>query len=348
MRAIGGARSLAITQAGLRRDLRGLFGDMASDISGLTVRSAGPDGRIPRRRESALAAQADGVVMRYFVGSDGRSAFGEDGVTALAEYPRILNRWIVSVSRQVVAAHHDWLKRSAPDDVYAWLASGRRLRELRIVEAKQISAFEAPHTWVDPRGHVLSDRVWLNGLRTAQKVDGMLADAIRSGRSALALAKDLEGFLLPGRVGRRTTRPYGRDASADAMRLARTEISHAHGQISYAASLANPYVGGWDWALSPSHPRMDVCDGLATVGRGGERLRDPYPLAGAPIPPAHPYCLCYGRGVVVESAATVTARLRAAMHDGEEPPLTPARADAFLRALLGALLAAEFIERLAA
>lgn len=342
MKPLSGTRALAVAQAGMRRDLRGMFGDMAEQLSGLLARNDSA------RREGRIVAQADQIVMRYFVGTDGRSAFGDDTVTALAEYPRLLNRWLVYVSRQVVYAQRDWLKANIPDDVFAWLSGGRLLREVRIVEISPPEAFQAPHAWVDPNGLVLSDRIWQTGLRTAQKVDAMIADSIRSARGSAQIARDLEGFLLPGRVGRRTTRPYGRDASSDAMRLARTEISHAHGQISYASALANPYVDRWDWALSPRHPKMDVCDGLATIGQSGERLREPYALSGAPIPPAHPHCLCNGRGVVIADRDVVTARLRSMMQDGVSPPLTPARADDFLRELLGALLTVELIQRLVA
>jgi hypothetical protein len=339
MKAIATTRSLAIAQAGMRRDLKGMFGHMSRDLSGLVTRG------VSVQNGTRILAQASQITLSYFVGADGRSAYGSDGVTALAAYPRILNRWTVYASRSVVYSHRDWLKRNAPQDVYAWLSGGRRLRE---ITGEKRWVFQTPQAWVDPNGLALSDRIWQNALRTAQKVDALIADAIRSGRSASDLARDLEGFLLPGRLGRRTDRPYGRDGSADAMRLSRTEISHAHGQISYVAALMNPYVDRWDWALSPAHPKMDVCDGLATIGEGGERLREPYPLADAPIPPVHPYCLCNGRGAVVEDPAAVTAKLRQQMADGDEPPVNPAQGDAFLSLLLGALIAAELIERLAA
>ncbi len=339
MKSIATTRSLAIAQAGMRRDLTGMFGDMSRSLAGLVTRSTGV------RYGPKILAEASQIALRYFVGADNRSAYGADGVSALAAYPRILNRWLVYTSKAVVASHRDWTRRNAPEDVYAWLSGGRRLREFT---GDPLRVFQTPQAWIDPNGLVLSDRIWRSAIRTAQKVDALLADAIRSGRSAADLARDLEGFLLPGRLGRRTDRPYGRDGSADAMRLSRTEISHAHGQISYVAALMNPYVDRWDWALSPAHPKMDVCDRLATLSESGERLREPYPLAGAPIPPAHPYCLCNGRAAVVDDPASVTAKLRAQMADGDEPPVNPAQGDVFLSLLLGALVAAELIERLAA
>lgn len=78
-----------------------------------------------------------------------------------------------------------------------------------------------------------------------------------------------------------------------AMRLAQTELSRAFNRAKYTAGLNNPAVIGIEWRLSPSHPVTDICDSIATLGKGGERLRPLMPKNSATIPPAHPWCLCY-------------------------------------------------------
>jgi hypothetical protein len=180
---------------------------------------------------------------------------------------------------------------------------------------------------------------------TRTRIDGLLLEGIRNGNSAINLSKKLEQFLLPSRAAFRTGKPYGVDASADAMRLARSEITRAHSFASYVAGLGNPFVDGWDFALSVRHPRFDICDRLATIGMQGERLRDPYNIyeAGLPIPvqDTHPHCLCSGRPAVTRSADDVIADLRESIGRGEEPPITPIDAYQFVRLMLGGYLASQ-------
>jgi hypothetical protein len=83
---------------------------------------------------------------------------------------------------------------------------------------------------------------------------------------------------------------------------------------------------------------MDVCDQLATVGMGGERLKEPYDLYSVPAYPPHPQCLCNIQSVVTADAQQVTDELRQYMEQGDEPPLTPAADDSLLWLLLGAAL----------
>ncbi len=117
-----------------------------------------------------------------------------------------------------------------------------------------LAEYDPPHLWVDPNGYRLSDRVWRTAGETRRKVDAMVDEGIRQGRGALALSRDLEEYLHPGRQIVRTKAPYGTDASYDAMRLARTEITRAASKAHEAAALDNPFVTGLKWKLSPQHP----------------------------------------------------------------------------------------------
>ena len=361
---IGGARTLMLAQASARRAFTEIYRQLAGEIGGLALAFAPtPTEPIPAPRRQQFIAAAGQIVTRYFVGPDGRNSYGSDGLTPLAAYPRILNEALYKATALPVTAQYKWLKRHVPEDIFAWLAgANRRVQESRILEdlgddlkafyekygiwgvfrPNPLANYESPHKWIDPNGYMLSDRIWRTGVATRTKLDAMLADAIRNGISATDLAKQVEAFLVPGRLGKRTKRPYGRDASYDGMRLARTEISRAHNYASYAASAVNPYVRGIDWALSISHPKMDICDDLATIGMTGERLKDPYPVEAAKIPPAHSNCLCHSRPALIEDTDEVTAKLREAVQESRrlnlEPYMNAATAAAFTRMLTGLFL----------
>jgi hypothetical protein len=354
---IPGTRSLPIAQKGFREGYKAILRPAVDQIGMLLQRSAGFDGKIDRRRESAVIEQAGEIVQRVYV--SGRRAFADDGATPLSPYAALINQWVTYATIKAVRNQQAWMKRTMPDDVYRWLQGAKRpsvVREQIDVTGRTHSGFvpnalakyDPAHTWVDPNGYRLSDRIWRVGVDTRSRLDAMLAEQIRNGNSAINISKKAEQFMLPGRAALRTDKPYGRDASYRGMVLGRTEITRAHGEATLIAARLNPYVTGMDWALSASHPKFDVCDGLATVGMGGGRLKDPYDLYSVPAYPAHPQCLCTIMSVVTATPAQVTEALRQMMESGYDPvtmpdvtswpPLTPAGDDSLLWLLLGAAL----------
>lgn len=198
------------------------------------------------------------------------------------------------------------------------------------------------HRWQDERGYRLSDRIWEGSLRTRMKVDAMIADAIRTGNSAENLANRLEQFLLPSRAPLRTVKPYGRDASYDAMRLARTEITRAVNQASFISGYLNPYTVGFDVVRSATgDPQCKICPQHATIDMGGNRVRSYYAYEAGHTGPYHPHCKCHTRPVVADSPQTVTNNLRSMMDDARreylDPIMTPLMVAEFIRMLLGVL-----------
>lgn len=364
MQTVAGARILPIAQRGFREDFKGIIRAALPTINQIIISAAGADGIISEGREANATSAAGEAVLRLFVGSDGRRAFDADGVTPLAPYPRLINKWVSYVTVKAVTNHQKWMARHVPEDVYRWLAAAKvpeALAETVSVTARMmpgfvpnaLAAYDPLHQWVDPNGYRLSDRVWRTGFDTRQRLDAMLAEQIRNGNSAFNISRKSEQFLLPGRAALRTDKPYGKDASYRGMVLGRTEITRAHGEATLIAARLNPYVQGMDWALSASHPKLDICDMHATIGMGGGRLKDPYDLYSVPPYPPHPQCLCTIFGVVTESPAAVTENLRAYMMgdiaEGDNgvyvqgssqrlpsPPLTPAASDSLLWLLLGA------------
>jgi hypothetical protein len=354
-----GSRALAIAHRGFERDVKQIFRRASDQIGGIIQRGAGSDGLVQPREELQIIRPSGDLIRRLFVGSDGRSAFAADGFTPLAPYPEVLNKWIVYVSTQAVYRQRDWMKRTVSEDVYTWLRGARVPEGITTVrEMIDLSAFIRPgfavnplrqfqinHLFIHEDGKKLSDRIWKVSGDTGQKIDALLVHGIRTGQGALQLSRLTEQFLLPGRAPIRTRKPYGTDASFDSMRLGRTEITWAGGQTTIIASRLNPYVTGINWNLSPSHPRADVCDGLADGS--------PYEVDNVPPYPPHPQCMCNLSPAVTKTPAQVTEELRQYMNEGYDAPFTPVSENAdgdnqLLLLLLGAYLFYNLARRVAA
>lgn len=327
---------------GFRKSMSAALEKPLTTISGILARNTDRTGVIPPANERQVLADAGEGIQRFFVGPDLRHPFAADGVTALAPYPTLLNFWIGWTQLQVADYHARFMNQRLPDDLVRWLSQaapppnyGRET--LVVTPTGEGFRYDPAHTWVDPRGYRLSDRIWQTSVATRTKIDLFLSDSIRSGMSSLDMSKLLEQFLLPERQALRTRKPYGTDASFDGMRLGRAEISHAHTQMTFAAADANPFADGMEWKLSGSHPKGDECDRLATLDAVGNRLRDSYPLDGAPMVgvDSHIGCLCVNFASASRSIAEVVADLRLTMDEGEEPPFTPAAPAKFAAALMG-------------
>lgn len=334
-----GAQALARALSGFQHEFNDVLETLIDRLTAILARYADGDGRIPVQRIPALQAEVRRVTGALFANGQDQ-VFGADGVTPQADYPRLLNKWLVLATLGAIEGHASFMKRRAPDDVLNFLAlvpSGNPSPAIVPFRPNPLAFFEHTHLWEDSRGYTLSTRVWNAGVETIRDLNGLMERGIRQGRGALSIARDLEPFLLPGRKGLLTNKPYGSTkASYDAMRLARTEITRANGVATLTASAANPFVEGVDWKLSISHPRQDVCDLLATLGMSGERLREPYLLDTMPSYPPHPHCLCVLLAALLEDIQSVIAQLRQYMAEHGTPPyVTPANVRAFLIALLG-------------
>lgn len=344
---IPGTRALPIAQKGFREGFKAILRPAVDQISVILTRNAGADGKIDPKRERQVLAETGGVIDRVFVGYDGRHAYAEDESAPLSPYAKLVNMWVAYVTVKAVRNQQAWMKAHVPEDVYNWLKSARRpenVREMIDVSARMqpgfvpnaLAKYDPLHQWVDPNGYRLSDRIWRTDVDTRSRLDAMLAEQIRNGNSAFNISKKSEQFMLPGRAAMRTDKPYGKDASYRGMVLGRTEITHAHGETTLMTAQMNPYVTGTDWVLSGSHPKMDICDQLATVDASGNRLKEPYPVGQFPAYPSHPQELCNLQNTVTATPAQVTEELRGYMQEGVEPPITPAADDTMLWLLLGA------------
>lgn len=349
---IPGSNVLFKAQRGFRLEFNAELLKVTQRIRLLLLNAADPaTGKIPKQREDSLSADAGEMVASVFTGTMGgkRAAFAADGVTALALFPRLLNKWMVYITVGVVRGHQGWLKKNVPEDVYRWLSTVRsrkvQLSELSTRMGGVVPTYDPMHTWLDANDVRLPRRIWRAGEATRLRVDALVAEGIRNGTGALQLSRQLEQFLLPERRVLRSRRPYGIDASADAMRIARTELSHAFNQAAYISAYTNPYVRGYDVARSAwGDADCPICPDHATIDLSGNRVRQPYNFGEGRIPPYHPHDMCNVRPAVVEDMNAVSDQLRGWMEgDSEvEPIMTPAWGNAFIMMLIGAILWQQF------
>lgn len=167
--------------------------------------------------------------------------------------------------------------------------------------------------WARTRnGLRLSDRIWRIGESARNTMRDIILDGVARGRDAVKVARDLEKYVAQGAgsiardypdMMRRMGKRVPQTLSYEALRLARTEMSMAFMEGTYAAGRVNPSYKGVRWMLSASHPMEDVCDELAEanlygLGPGG------YPMGEEP-PLAHPNCLCYVVPLVADTEELV-------------------------------------------
>ena len=158
------------------------------------------------------------------------------------------------------------------------LAVTQYAREMHISAAAGIQSVLSRKT----NGYVLADRIYANGKATTAHVGRIVDRGLILQKDARTIAKEVKGFYHPDVPG---------GASYAAMRLARTEINNAHHHTSIRMGQERPWVQGFEWNLSRSHPKPDPCDELAEANDYGLGPGK-YPKSSAPDRP-HPQCLCF-------------------------------------------------------
>lgn len=203
------------------------------------------------------------------------------------------------------------------------------------VRPRHARYYEPIATWQDRRGYTLSDRIWHLSETTEERIDAVLANGMAQGRSAVAMARDLEGFLRPSRRGVTTRTPYGSSGSYDARRLARSEITRASSLAGRQARLANRFVVRTFYHLSASHKADpgDICEAYAEQSEqqgGWEPGEEPLPAVDT-----HPQCICYNTDEVGDLFASIEAYRVDIVN--EQAPITPLAAGPFIAWVLGRL-----------
>lgn len=128
----------------------------------------------------------------------------------------------------------------------------------------------------------LSPVVYKNNVLANQKVARVVNNGIATGQSSNEIAAAVRHLIRPDTPG---------GVSFAAKRLARTEINNAFHTNTVLSAQDQPWITGFEWELSGSHPKPDVCNEYAEedkfrIGKGI------FPKAQVPAKP-HPQCLCY-------------------------------------------------------
>lgn len=371
-------------QVRFRNRYKGLIGAVAEQIGALLLRVADEDGNVPIEQLGNIRRQAREMLGRLFGGQEAVTRSGRPQspyARALLEEVGMVTYETVTAHQRHLKEMlppdlYAWFKRARrvqemaltpqPPLPNAALGEGeilseqesleerfpsltadelRLVRQMRIFAQNKLVEYEQAHSWVDPNGYILSERIWNTEQSMRNKLDMLLADLISGGYSAREIAQRVEQFLIPGRELIQTNRPYGSSGSFDAMRLARTEIARAANQAAYLSAYMNPYVEGLDVARSNNGDRdCSICPEHATIDFGGVRVKDPYPIgsAGGQVPPFHPHDMCYVLPALIQDPAVTTAKLREILEFSREenlvPVMNPAQIDGFVQQLLGSAL----------
>jgi len=149
----------------------------------------------------------------------------------------------------------------------------------------------------------LSYSVYRNWALASGRVSNEINKGLLRGLNATDLANNVAKLIDPNVPG---------GVSYAAMRLSRTEINNAFHETSIRTTIDDPWVNGYKWNLSGSHPHLDVCNTMAdqnhdSLGRGV------YKKGNVPNKP-HPHCLCYIT-TVVNSKGTFEAQLKRGSYD---------------------------------
>lgn len=126
----------------------------------------------------------------------------------------------------------------------------------------------------------LSQRVYATSSALNGPISTLVNTALASGFSAREFAKAVSAFINPNTPG---------GVRYAAMRLARTEINNAAHAVAVHQVQDSPWVDSMKWHLSGSHPRVDICNSLASGGPKSDGL---YPKTEVPAKP-HPHCFCF-------------------------------------------------------
>jgi hypothetical protein len=142
----------------------------------------------------------------------------------------------------------------------------------------------------------LSQRVYKNMFFWTGQVDKRIALSLLQGKSAKELADDVFKYISPNVRG---------GVSYAAMRLARTEINNAFHLSTIRYTRENPWVRGYRWNLSGSHPKTDICNEYASysgdgLGSGGWKKNH------VPEKP-HPHCFCFITTIQMSLAEFIAA-----------------------------------------
>jgi hypothetical protein len=177
-------------------------------------------------------------------------------------------------------------------------------------------------------GMTLSDRIWNKGQQARTAINDIISEAVATGRDSVQVAADLRRYVnegaetlakqYPNMMKRMSGRHVPKDLSYEGLRLARTEMSAAFLEGTYAGGYISPNYKGVRWLLSNSHPITDICDDLSIADSDGLGPGGYAPGNEPPLP--HPCCLCTAVPIAGDTTEFAN-RLRAWRNGAEDAEL---------------------------
>lgn len=229
----------------------------------------------------------------------------------LISYKRELDKEIERLGRNIYGAVTDGAQAAAEARAEATAEYLRRAAAQARVDDSFVSTLssvptDALRAMIDGKlyadGRMLSSRIWSATGRLEGNISQILQQGVAQQMDALTLARHLEAYVNPEAACPVSWHkiypdiPFDRKIDYNALRLARTTLTHAHWLAGREAARKNPLCRGMKWHLSDQHYERqiavageDVCDEYA---RHDEGLgRGVWSIDRLPLP--HPQCLCY-------------------------------------------------------
>ena len=277
--------------AGGVADLLAIYTRAADEVRAAIRSRVGADDAVPREQLAALLRQIEDIVTRLGAERDAAlvQAIGEAATLGVRPY-----------TVQGAMAVGGVVGTSAP----AVLESGAAMK-ISQAAVDFVMNFRAAD------GLTLSDRLWRMDQGAKEALSRAVGNAVVQGWSGAKAAQDLalRGVAIPGDVAGQirgakadklvgladllTSSKSGADPELwKAERVLRTEINRAHGEAYMAGAEKTPGFAGFQFLLSPRHPKPDICDLLASQNVHGLGP-GVYPTRAQTPWPAHPNTLSF-------------------------------------------------------
>lgn len=171
-------------------------------------------------------------------------------------------------------------------------------------------------------GWTLSGAIWGYNKRTQEDLSKIISIGTAQGKSAIEIARELEQYVDPSaRKPAKTIQSWRYDKAGNkikdkvyfgrvdynALRLARTLISHAYQQSFENVNRNDPFVVGYRWLTSNFHGRVcEICRGRAETDQFGLGVgvfpKDQLPLD-------HPNGMCTFEAVIPDSMTDIARKI---------------------------------------
>ncbi|HKI70650.1 MAG TPA: hypothetical protein VKA67_13770, partial [Verrucomicrobiae bacterium] len=166
-------RFLAIMRS-LERELTAMFGGLSDETVAVLIRAANADGVITTDALFSIQQTIGQAVMRRFVGRTGAGTMapflelptGE--IFPLSQYSRILIDHAKQVEALAIEQQQAFMLKFTPEAFKA------QLQQTPLFRPNPLAQYDKLHTWVDPNGYQLSDRIWRTGGQTRRQLDAFL------------------------------------------------------------------------------------------------------------------------------------------------------------------------------